>query len=323
MWHIERRRLVLAAAFAITSLSSCATDYPQIATLSSSMQKSATTWQTFADDYATTCRRRSWWDTRIGTSQDPCRSLEDTQKILTANIAALNAYFGAVSAISNDSNYSLDAGLQSAIDGAAATGLDGDKVKAAGGIAKLVAGWVAAGIRHRSLKEAAGHAPDAIAVVDALKDVMETYRSRLQMEGNLWTGDILSAQSSANALAKKINGDTAPQMTDPPRCDGKKAVTWTSPDPQMATADQLLLRQYYLERCNAIISRIVAVDKFDISAEAVKESLKKLETSDFNKKDLDALNDFAKQAKDIFEKAEAVKKAFAATAAAASGSAGA
>lgn len=305
----ETARLIFSLVLS-SSLAGCATDYPAVATLSTTMQKSIDAWRPFVADYAATCRRRSWYDPNVGGSQDSCSDFDVTQTSLSQDIDVLSAYFGALSAIATDSNYAIDGGVKGLADAVAgADTADKAKISAAGALAAPVAGWITSGVRRHSLTEAASHAGDAKKIVAAITTVIDDrYRKELGLEAKQWRDDVKGAASNADATARLINKQ--PGLIGLPIVCSGKSISWNTPSRLQATADQLMFQHFYVDRCNSILQRQTALDAFKSATESLNKGLDQLATSPFPLKDKAFLQQLFAQAKTLYDQTNAVKQAF-------------
>ena len=276
-------------------LAACA-NYPAVATLSSAMQKSVSSWRPYTDDFATSCRRSLAYDPRIGTPTDPCLPQVAVQSQLNDVITILDNYFGALTAVADAANFSLDPGLDELGGAARGAGLDAGKADAINALSKVLAKIATSGIQRRSLDALVSRAHDASEAIDAVEHVISTdYALELHNESQFWSTNaiILAARSS---------------LIVPPPCLAPR-LNWAT-SPGASTTGLLLFQRYYVDGCNAILGRQAALGAFHDSAEQVKEGLEKLAETRTKLKSHEAIAALFDQTKDLFVKAQAVRAAF-------------
>jgi len=274
-----------------TLVSGCA-DMSAVRDISARLTKATSSWNDVGNEIAGSCLRETSLNPMLSSCEAERRS---TEGVVAAN-KVLNAYFKALTDAANDSNFTIQPGLEAATKSIAAIpDIKKERVDAVSGLIGFLAQLATGAMREDVLRQLIDRgAPNAKSVIDGLDEVLG-----LPLLGRLDTEKTyLTAIYVKQIRDQKDNVEGAPADL----CKGSKAAGFSGAG--------FLLAQDYCRRLGVIEAREKAVADYQGSLKDASAALTELQSSKAKLKSKNLAKQLYKIGSDLDDKIDAIDKAF-------------
>jgi len=280
----------LAWALVIPLLSGCS-DLAAVSDISSRLVSASSSWDDVASDIAGSCQREQ----TLNPELRDCQTEQSASDGMVGANALLRSYFQALGDAANDSNFSIQPGLDTATSSVAnIPGINTDQVQAASGLFAALARIATESMRESTIRELIRHAPEARSLIRGLDAPLVSRLGRRFDSEQLQ----LRAQFGRLILAQ---GDRVTDIQG--LCTGSGAASFSG--------TSFLLVQEYCRRHALIEQRQQALSDYQGSLQDADQALAELQTSDTKLKGRALAKRLYHVASDLQSKVSAVRKAFA------------